>query len=140
MKDAIIVDLDGTLCNCSSRSYLAEQKNWDEFFSLLGEDTVNEGVATLVRKPFGLYYVLYVSGRPEKCRGPTVSWLMKSSLPVGKIFLRKDKDYRPDYVVKEEIYDNEIKQEYKVVFAIDDKKEVCDMWRRRGIETFLYLK
>ena len=36
--------------------------------------------------------------------------------------MRKDRDYRPDYVIKEEIYKNKIESRYKVQAVFEDRK------------------
>ena len=47
--------------------------------------------------------------------------------------MRKDGDYRPDTVVKKEIYEREIKDKYEVLFAIDDRTQVVKTWRELGL-------
>jgi hypothetical protein len=53
-----------------------------------------------------------------------------ATLPNGK------PDYRPDYIVKEEIYRRDIEPLYDVKFAIDDRLQVCRMWHSIGIPVF----
>jgi hypothetical protein len=47
--------------------------------------------------------------------------------------MRPADERRPDYVIKEEIFNEQIKPFYNVSFAIDDKRVVCDMWRKLGV-------
>jgi hypothetical protein len=47
--------------------------------------------------------------------------------------MRKKGDRREDYLVKEEIYKNHIDQIYNVMFVLEDRKQVVDMWRRLGL-------
>ena len=47
--------------------------------------------------------------------------------------MRRFKDFRADYVVKREIYDNYITQMYDVEIVLDDRNQVVDMWRGAGL-------
>jgi uncharacterized protein involved in copper resistance len=49
--------------------------------------------------------------------------------------MRPINDHRPDYDVKKEIFMHEIAPYYDVVLALDDKKEVHDMWMSIGIQS-----
>ena len=49
--------------------------------------------------------------------------------------MRKDGDFRADYIVKQEIYDMHIKGK-NVLFVMDDRQQVVDMWRRNGLKCF----
>jgi hypothetical protein len=50
--------------------------------------------------------------------------------------MRKEKDNRPDEVVKEELYHNQISPFYKVEAVFDDRNKVVAMWRRLGLTVF----
>ena len=47
--------------------------------------------------------------------------------------MRKDYDNRQDAVIKEEIYKLHIQPKFNVLFCVDDRKQVVDMWRRIGL-------
>jgi hypothetical protein len=46
--------------------------------------------------------------------------------------MRKDKDYRQDYIVKQDILDKHIDKS-KVWVVLDDRDQVVQMWRRNGL-------
>jgi len=48
------------------------------------------------------------------------------------MFMRKDKDYRQDYMVKQDILDKHIDKS-KVWVVLDDRDQVVQMWRRNGL-------
>ena len=128
-KDAVIVDIDGTLAlNYSGR-------NWYDY-NLIGEDTLDEDVAYIVDllHESGLE-VIIVSGRDDACKETTSKWLMDHSVPFEKLLMRVTGDGRPDDIVKEELYHTVIEPEYQVIYAIDDKPSVCKIWRKLGITT-----
>jgi hypothetical protein len=49
--------------------------------------------------------------------------------------MRKDGDFRADYIVKQEILDAHIPKD-RVLFVLDDRQQVVDMWRRNGLMCF----
>lgn len=147
MKDTIICDLDGTLCNIDHRLHHAQAtpKNWDAFFAEIPQDTVNDAVHAVLRAwlneqevPYEQRKVIFCSGRPERCRHDTTMWLMKNYRgPIGDAYLhmRKDGDFRRDDIVKEEILNAHIDKD-RVMFVLDDRQQVVDMWRRKGLQCF----
>ncbi|OGW10302.1 MAG: hypothetical protein A2W75_02735 [Nitrospinae bacterium RIFCSPLOWO2_12_39_15] len=134
MKQAIIVDLDGTLANCDHRRHFVEQKpkDWNKFYAGIEKDTVNKWCKTLLQK-FHDTFIIIVSGRPDNYRDITLNWLEAQSIFYDKIFMRKSGDYRTDYIVKKELYEEHIKGEYEVIIVIDDRKQVVNMWRKEGL-------
>lgn len=126
-KDAVIVDMDGTLAlNYSGRDFYA--------YDLVGEDTLDEYVAYLVNlfHEAGLE-VIILSGRDDCCKEATANWLMSHNVPFEKLLMRITGDSRKDSIVKEELYHNIIEPEYQVLFAVDDRPSVCKLYRRLGI-------
>ena len=47
--------------------------------------------------------------------------------------MRPEGDYRPDYQVKQEMLNSLKAEGFEVLFTVDDRKQVVDMWRRNGI-------
>lgn len=152
MKDLIICDLDGTLANCEHRVHhvqrvdgngLKRKPDWDAFYAGVKDDEVNEAVRVVLFLydlfPYGSNYrIIFCSGRPERCRADTVEWLMEKCDIFSEdyvLLMRKDGDYRADYIVKQEILDNYIDKK-RVLFVLDDRQQVVDMWRRNGLTCF----
>ena len=156
MKDIIVCDLDGTLCNIDHRLHFVQvaegaprvansgditypRKDWDSFFNGIPNDTVNEPVLELLdkfRSGQQIYEIVFCSGRPERCRADTVDWL---GAYVGyshyELYMRQDGDFRRDDIVKQEILDKHIEKD-RVLFVLDDRDQVVDMWRRNGLTCF----
>ncbi|ARW58199.1 polynucleotide kinase [Serratia phage X20] len=131
---AVIFDLDGTLADNEHRSPYDLDK--------LSEDTPREMVVLLLKllQKQG-FKILTVSGResgnkdePLKHMNATTDWLVENKIHTDKHFQRKQGDSRKDDVVKEEIFWNDIVEDYDVVLAVDDRAQVVEMWRRIGIE------
>lgn len=155
MKNLIVCDLDGTLANCEHRVHhvqrvdgngLKKKPDWDAFYAGVKDDTVNEAVHELLVHMCGLsmhyeyrqHRVIFCSGRPERCRADTMDWLDANTMFGSDgytLLMRKDGDYRADYIVKQEILDEHIDKD-RVLFVLDDRQQVVDMWRRNGLQCF----
>lgn len=137
MRRAVIIDLDGTLCDVRHRTHLVRQSppDWGAFFAACVDDTPNHAVLSLLHMAADAgYAVLLVSGRPEESRGLTEQWLARFGLARhAALLMRPDGDFRPDAVVKREIYETTIAGHYDVVFAVDDRAVVVQMWRDLGL-------
>lgn len=144
-KDTIICDLDGTLANCEHRVHYVRDKpkNWDMFYAGIRKDEINIPViftldAFLFNKVMAPFSVIFCSGRPERCREDTEWWLQEVcefDHTEYTLYMRKDGDFREDYIIKQEILDTYIDKE-RVLFVLDDRQQVVDMWRRNGLACF----
>lgn len=74
-----------------------------------------------------------ISGRDEVCRKETIDWLYDNGIHFKELHMRPKDDIRKDAIVKQEIYDNHIKGKYEVLFILDDRQQVVDMWRENGL-------
>ena len=132
-KNKVVFDIDGTLSIVGDRLKCLNNKDWDQFYARCSEDEVNEPVAALLRN---LYYcgydIVYVTGRREICRKDTLEWLRANKLPnvSTSLFMRKNKDYRPDTVVKLELVSDFIGD---ILMVFEDRSSVVKEWRRHGI-------
>jgi len=138
-----LLDLDNTLFDATHRLSLikGEKKDWEAFFQAAKDDTPMWPTITIARALRGPSNILIaVTGRPERIRGITVEQLTKYRIPVLSLYMRGDKDHRPDYVVKEEVLDKHVIPVYGEIdaryAAFDDSPEVVAMYRRRGILTY----
>ena len=93
-----VFDLDGTLADTAHRQRFLERspRDWEGFFAAASEDPpLAEGVA-LALSSARECEVVYLTGRPERCRRATVEWLAGHGLPEGRIWMRRNDDRRPD--------------------------------------------
>ena len=140
MKPAIICDLDGTLYDSRTRQkthLLSGKKDFDAFHKAAKDDEPHLWCAQLLKAMrFFEYSIIFTSGRDDTYRDETIQWL-KRHLNLGSgdyiLYMRKAGDYTPDDVMKKDWYQNLIKTEYNVLFCIDDRKRVVDMWREVGL-------
>lgn len=133
LPKAIICDLDGTL------ALLGNRNPHDTGRAL--EDALNNPVANVIevyahQTMFDVRLVL-LSGRQEKFRRITEEWLQLHSIThYEALYLRPQNDRRPDFMVKQEIYEKEIKHTYDVLFVLEDRNQVVKMWREIGLTCF----
>lgn len=134
-SNCLIIDLDGTLCNTEHRSHFMKQekKNWKAFFEGIPNDPINEWCLEIIKAMQKTHRIILCSGRPDDYEDPTRDWLNKYSINYHNLFMRRAGDFRRDDVVKEIILDFEILTRYIPLFAVDDRQQVVDLWRRRGI-------
>lgn len=138
-QKAIIVDIDGTLANIEHRRHHVEKKppDWKAFNAAMKDDTVNEWCAKLIRAmQYQHYEIIFVTGRCEEYGGITQHFLKNSGIQTAHpytLFMRKDDDFRKDSIIKAEIYIHDIEPNYDVIFCIDDRKQIVDMWRSLGL-------
>ncbi|OBK03540.1 hypothetical protein A5746_16110 [Mycolicibacterium conceptionense] len=71
------------------------------------DDLPNMAVITAVQAMAahpGIDVMLVITGREEQSRNLTEQWLRNHGIPFDELLMRTDGDYRPDDVIKEELY------------------------------------
>ncbi|MEU1037978.1 hypothetical protein ACFYP4_11245 [Streptomyces sp. NPDC005551] len=128
-----VFDLDGTLADTAHRQRFLERRprDWDAFFAAAPHDPpLAEGVA-LVLESAGECEVVYLTGRPERCRRDTVAWLAAQGLPEGTLRMRGDSDRRPARRTKLEIL-RRLARDREIRILVDDDELVCEDAERAG--------
>lgn len=133
----IVCDLDGTMANIEHRLYHVRdttKPNWKGFFEDMVLDGVNRWCDEIITQLSDKYPIVYATGRPADYWLQTSEWLSENGLtPAGsRLFMREAGDFRKDSVIKQNILDFEIKTRYDILFVIDDRQQVVDMWRDNG--------
>lgn len=136
-KQAVIFDVDGTIADIQHRRIFLSQTppDWIEFNKNMGGDIPNKPVVSLYKTLWssGVYELILVTGRNEKFRKITEQWLVWNEIPFSRLLMRRDKDNRSDHLIKEEILNRLETEGSNIAFVVDDRQQVVDMWRRRGI-------
>lgn len=134
---AIWIDVDNTLSDASHREHFLQQegrKRWKDFFDAMGDDPINPWCKALIEGMHAANYkIIICSGRPDNYREITKTWLEKYNVPYDALFMRSRNDSRKDSVVKEQLFEFEVKTRYDLLFAVDDRKQVIDQMRARGV-------
>ncbi|MBY0414096.1 MAG: hypothetical protein K2Q18_08015 [Bdellovibrionales bacterium] len=133
---AIIVDLDGTLCDVEHRVHhvRSKPKNWKAFNESMAHDVPYLWCIELIAamKARG-YKVFFVTGRDDDFKKMTTDWLTRHHVEYDELYMRKAGDFREDSEVKEQIYIEEIESIAQVLFVVDDRKSVVERWRKLGL-------
>lgn len=145
---AYIFDIDGTLADCRHRLHFIQEepKNWEKFFckeevqkdKIIPDNTLMFKILNSMAEPDCM---LFITGRREETREATANWLCEKVFngnykPTKTLYMRKNHDYRLDWMIKEEIYNTRIKDKYKVLGVFEDRTQVVQMWRRLGLTCY----
>ena len=135
----IIFDMDGTLADVTHRRHFVEMKpkNWDSFYAGMIGDTPIQPVVIMAQllKSAG-HRIIIATGRPRRYNNITLQFLRDNDILYDAAYLRADKDYRPDTIVKENMLRKMKINGYDPTIAFDDRKSVVEMWRANGLFVF----
>lgn len=140
MTEAVIVDVDGTLCDVSSvRHHVAARpKNFDAFHAASAQcPPIAQAVAFVEKHHAAGRTVVVVTARRYQWETLTHDWLTRH-LPVPFVgpFMRGDLDNRPDVEVKRDIHEILLRDHgFRIVEAIDDNPSIVALWQELGIPT-----
>lgn len=143
-----------------------EPKDWKRFYENSDKDAPIKANVELLHRLYKDYQVeiMFVTGRTEAYRAITSDWLRKEVLETQplttcstmmgcdlamelqeeeikktleqRLFMRKNGDFRPDWEIKKEIYENEIKCQYEILGVFEDRTQVVQMWRSLGLTCY----
>ncbi|WP_329200093.1 MULTISPECIES: phosphatase domain-containing protein [unclassified Streptomyces] len=133
-----VFDIDNTLSDTDHRQHFLERRprDWDGFFGAAPADPpLARGVALAVESAADCE-VVYLTGRPERCRADTVEWLARHGLPEGRLWMRGDRDRRPARATKLEVL-GRIARGREVRMLVDDDELVCRAAREAGFRVVL---
>lgn len=141
-----IFDIDGTIANLSHRLHFiqGETKDWDAFYKACYADTPIFEVITVARAlATAGHIIVYSTGRSTVVYNETIDWLTKYRLPnPQRVYMRPDGDHQEDSVVKSTLFDV-INADYaneKLGGVFEDRQQVVDMYRARGVRVFQVAK
>ena len=143
-----IVDIDGTLANMKHRKHFLDThpKDYQNFYGCVSYDTPNRAIIHAIQQLNQTgHTIIILSGRPAYVSGTpdinvgflTDEWLNKHNVPNYHLFMRRSGDYRPDNVVKAELFsllENKAGMKREAVkIVLDDRERVCEVWRMLGL-------
>jgi predicted kinase len=131
LKNCIISDIDGTFAYMNGRS------PYD--YSKVDTDLPNLHLSYILDLLCDSKYerteLIFLSGRKYECFDITEKWLARYINVPFQLLMRKDRDDRPDEIIKEELYNEHIKDKYNVLAVFDDRPKVIRMWKKLGLFT-----
>ena len=140
MAEAVIVDVDGTLCDVSTvRHHIAKRpKNFDAFHAASAQcPPIAQTLDFVERHHRAGRTIVVVTARRYQWEGLTRAWLQRHlTVPFVGPFMRGDDDVRPDVEVKRRIHEILLRDhDYRIVEAIDDNPSIVALWQELGIPT-----
>lgn len=126
MKPPVIVDIDMTL---TSEWYVNDNvKTLRSFLPMvtLVKDLQSAGVPIVIS-----------TARPEKLREDTLSWLRKVGIFPEKVYMRSDRDIRPDHLAKEDQAKQILVDYGTAAMWYDDNEDNCKVAESFGISSSL---
>ncbi|MGW0465577.1 phosphatase domain-containing protein [Streptomyces sp. NPDC003027] len=132
-RPVAVFDLDNTLSGTAHRQHFLERRprDWDGFFAAAPDDPPLAKGVEFCLETARECEIVYLTGRPERCRRDTVAWLAAQGLPEGRIHMRRDTDRRPARVTKLEIL-RRLGREREIRMLVDDDDLVCDAAEAAG--------
>ena len=127
LPKAIIVDIDGTVSHKTDRDIY----DYKEAINDNPDPIVIEVIRSLEQQG---YKIIFVTGRSDDCIQVTREWLGIHCPPYFALYMRQTGDYRKDAIVKQEIYETYIKDQFDILCVFDDRQQVVDMWREIGLK------
>jgi predicted kinase len=132
LPTAILCDLDGTMAkNVSGRGFY----DWKR----VGEDDLVQTVHDTVVALHTLVIadeIIFMSGRDAVCRPETTEWLKRHNLPVDHLYMRPEGSMEEDSKVKLDLFNEHIRDKYRVVAVFDDRISVARLWHALGLPLF----
>ena len=127
LSTAIIVDIDGTVAKHVNRSPYDTAK--------CEEDELIEPISSIIHTLVDHMNLslIFVSGRDAKFRKQTINWLDTNGFTDYKLFMRPIDDIRKDYIIKTEIFENEIRGKWNILLVLDDRNQTVLGWRQLGL-------
>lgn len=143
----IIVDIDGTVADCTHRLWLIEKKpkDYNKFHDNCKYDEPIWPIVDMLRTLHrGGANLIYCTGRPISHLEETINWLdghglkndyISSSMSmISGLYMRKAGDHRPDIIVKKELYYQMRKEGWNPSLVLEDRTRCVEMWRSLGLK------
>jgi phosphoglycolate phosphatase-like HAD superfamily hydrolase len=131
-----VVDIDGVVADVRHRLVHVERrpKDWDAFFAAAPQDPPHPEGLALVRRLAVDHDIVFLTGRPVRCRRDTVDWLRRHGLGEHRLVMRPGGLRRPAAEVKVELL-GDLAAERRVALVVDDDASVVAAVRAAGYPT-----
>jgi hypothetical protein len=130
-----VFDLDGVLSDVRHRLHYvtSRPKAWDAFFSAAAADPpLDAGIEAAEEALDAGLSLVFLTGRPERCRADTTAWLAAQGLPEGPLHMRREGDRRPARLTKIERL-RRLSERHCLRIFVDDDAAVVHAVRDAGL-------
>ena len=125
-RQIAVVDIDGVVADVRHRLKYVDSrpKDWDAFFTAARDDPpLAEGIARVIEL-LADHEVVFLTGRPERCRADTERWLTKHGIGGRCVIMRRAGDHRPARQTKlREV--RRLGEPDAIAVVVDDDAAVC---------------
>jgi phosphoglycolate phosphatase-like HAD superfamily hydrolase len=128
------LDIDHSISDAAWRDGL--KGDWDAYYPEGDKDEPIHPMIDLVQALHACGHVIVaVTGRPEKWRSLTLTWLVRHKVEIDSLLMRPDDDYRPTPEVKLALVIDRFGHDFQhlVGLVIDDRDDVLSVFRARGV-------
>ena len=132
LPPCILYDIDGTIAQMHNRGPFEWNKVKEDYMIYSVVSTI-DWLSDLDSK--NRPTVILCTGRDGIALNDTIEWLDNNEIYYDDIMIRNEKDMRPDWVVKEEMWKN-ISKQYNIIAMYDDRLQVVRRARALGLKVF----
>ena len=142
LPKAIIVDLDGT---SATRAIGPDMRSFYDYSNVETDEPVE--FVKLIIHALMAYEVepIFLSGRPEELARSGTEKFIQEKLGVSdfELYMRsdaidsKDGERLPDYMVKYRLFNENLRDRYNIVGALDDRRQIVSLWEEIGIKCLI---
>jgi predicted kinase len=127
LRSAVLVDIDGTVAlhTLDERGHFEYEKVY--------QDRPNQPIIDLVKCFRQDYQIIFLSGREDCAYRDTQAWLEKYGIGPDPLFMRKTGDHRKDSIIKRELFDENVRNRYNILWVLEDRDQVVALWRSMGL-------
>jgi len=130
---AVIIDVDGTIADMNGR----KPYDWNKVDQDLPRKEVISMIHGIIEEGVT---PIFLSGRDAVCKDKTYTWIMDNVMsgcvPENggfHLFMRSEGDMKKDTIIKKELFDSYIRNNFNVVSAIDDRPCIVRLWTQMKI-------
>lgn len=123
---AFLYDLDGTVYHMGDK-----RGPYDHNVDVDDPDPVIQHIVNVLAYE---YIPIAMSGRKTATRETTIACMNRDGLFFDHLFMRADGDDRADNIIKHELFNDNVRDNFDVQFVLDDRDQVVEMWRQMGLK------
>ena len=131
-----VVDIDGVVADTRHRLHhiRGRRRDWDAFFDAASDDPPHAEGLRLVALLRHEHDVVFIPGRPERCRADTEAWLDAHGIGGHPVHMRREGDRRPAARIKVDVL-RRLDAERRVALVVDDDPDVLAAVAAAGFAT-----
>jgi len=136
VDEVVVVDLDGTLADNRHRlSHIEnEDKQWGKYLSKVQKDKPVQEVISKINDLSETHKIVILTMRSDQTEEDTLKWLRKNDVSFDELIMLPEGHWN----VKDcEFKERKLKNMENPVIAFDDKERNCQMYKEKGLETYL---